>query len=88
MAQSITTKAQLKRLPTGHRLTLINSLMGPCNIPRTIQKVMSNQIVMLLDDGRISHLYLDNGHKLEPTSQGFLMRTADGERIAAEYIVD
>lgn len=88
MAQSITTKAQLKRLPVGHKLTLINSLMGPCNIPRTVHKVMTNQIVMLLEDGRTSRLYLDNDMKLEPTPQGFLMRTADGERIAAEYVVD
>jgi hypothetical protein len=88
MTQSITTKAQLKRLPAGHRLTLINSLMGPTNIPRVIHEVKSNQIVMKLDDGRTSHLYLDNGDKLEPTSDGFLLRCKESGDIAVQYVVD
>lgn len=85
--RTIKTKAELKRLPIGTDLILINSLMGPCHTPRKIFKVMSNQIVMELPDGRTSHLYLDGGVKLEPTPDGFLMRCTDDERIAAQYIV-
>lgn len=85
MSQSIKTKAQLKRLPIGHKLTLVNCLMGPCNAPRIIHEVMTNQIVMMLPDGRTSHCYLDL--PLEPTEQGFLLRTPEG-RIACEYVVE
>lgn len=88
MAQSITTKAQLKRLPVGHKLTLINSFMGPTNISRVIYEVKSNQIVMQLDNGKLSYLYLDNGDKLEPTPDGFLLRCKESGEIAVQYIVD
>lgn len=88
MAQSIATKAQLKRLPVGHKLTLINSFMGPTNIPRRIHEVKSTQIVMQLDDGKLSYLYLDNGDKLEPTSDGFLLRCKESGEIAVQYVVD
>lgn len=88
MTQSIKTKAQLKRLPVGQSLTLICSLMGPCHKPRTIHEIKSNQIVMRLDDGNLSYLYLDNGDKLEPTEDGFLLRCKESGRIAAQYVVN
>lgn len=84
----IESKAAIKRLPIGTRLVLVNSLMGQCYIPRVIHEVKSNQILMKLDDGRISHLYLDQtGEKVEATESGFRILTDEG-RIAVEYIVE
>jgi len=87
MYQSIKTKAQLKRLPIGTELILVECLMGPCNDPRTIKQIKSNAIVMQLPDGRTSNCYLDQiGNKLEPTEDGFLLRCEDG-KVAVKYLV-
>jgi hypothetical protein len=84
MYQSIKTKAELKRLPIGTELVLVECLMGKCNDSRTIKQVRSNDIIMQLPDGRTSYCALNN--KLESTEDGFLLRCEDG-RVAVRYVV-
>lgn len=85
---SIKSKADLKRLPIGQRLTLVKSLFGDCYEPRKIHAIKSNRIVMQLDNGKTSNLYLDQAEvKLEATEDGFLMRYSETGKVCAQYIV-
>jgi len=78
--------ADLKRLPVGTRLTLVNCLMGPCNKPRTLKKITSNALLFEPDDkpGTISWLYFGKAKDFRAEENGFSIIDIDGN-IAASY---
>ena len=84
MNMKITSIAELKRIPVGTRLRLVNSLIGPCDKPRTVKKVRSADIIMWTPEGTDSYLTL-KGVSLSPTENGFrLFEKWDGG-LCAEY---
>lgn len=92
------TKAELKRrLIPGTKLTLVNTLLGPCNKPRTVLDVRSRGYVMLTPEGKHSHLDIVPGEEIHETPNGFQVVVlaspasaqrsyAEPERIGAEYV--
>lgn len=90
------TKASLKRqLLPGLKLTLTNSLLGPCNKQRTVHQVRSNDIVMITETGSHSHLAITPDEEVRGTSNGFQIVLKEGtetsrgvldqDHIVAEY---
>lgn len=90
------TKAELKRrLTPGTKLTLVNSLLGPCSKPRTVHEVRSADYVMLTPEGKHSYLTIIPAEEVRETPKGFQVvlkaqpaepgRPAQAEKLAAEY---
>jgi len=87
MYRSIKTKAELKRLPEGTELTLVNNLLGKVSTPRrTIKQIRSQDIILTLEDGRESFMYLE-GCTLQPTDDGFKLIDRLNGVLCAEYKV-
>lgn len=88
----IDSKAAIKRIPVGTRLILINSLLGPCNLPRTVIATTSNALQLRQDDkgpeARVSWLYLDQPMQVIPTGENkdYGFRIITGGKICAEYV--
>jgi len=81
---NITSLAALKRIPVGTRLRLIDSLIGPCDKPRTVKQVRSADIIMLTPEGTDSYLTL-KGVRLSPTENGFRLFEKWNGGLCAEY---
>jgi hypothetical protein len=81
----INTKAAIKRIPAGTKMALINSLLGPCNLPRTVIRATSNALILGQDDknDRESWLYLDRPMEVNATPNGF--RLTQSGSVIAEY---
>jgi hypothetical protein len=96
------TLADLKRLPPGTRVRLVNTLMGPVPADRqlrTVHKLNSVDMILIPDyDTTIrSHCQLPKAINFEATSNGFKIYVRGGwnaeniyddtiRRLAAEYI--
>ena len=81
------TVAELKRqMIPGTKLTLTNSLLGPCNKPRTVARVNSVDFMLHQDDkpgAPVSHCRWPKASQLVETPKGF--RIMEGDEIAVEY---
>lgn len=79
--------SDLKRLPVGTKLRLVNCLMGPCDKAGTVVKVQSNAIAFSQDDrpgeNRVSWLYFPKASDFRDDLDGFTI-LEDGA-IAAQY---
>jgi hypothetical protein len=96
------TLADLKRLPPGARVRLVNTLMGPVPADRqlrTVHKITSVDMILIPDyDTTIkSHCQLPKASNFEATNTGFKIYVSGGwnsdniyddniRRLAAEYI--
>lgn len=80
------SKAEFFRwLTIGKRIRLINSLMGPCNLPRTVKKVSGMRAEFTTERDTVSHLSISPEEHVEKTTTGYrIVLTADN-RICAEY---
>lgn len=82
MALSI---AAIKRLPVGTKLTLVNSLMGPCRKTRTVHRHQSNALTFTGEGIESeSYLHFNTGDKVKETTKGFQILDAEGH-LMAEY---
>ncbi len=65
--------ADLKRLPIGTKLRLVESLLGPCDKLRVLAMVRATQLVFTCPDrdNRFSYLALPKAKNLEETPDGF-----------------
>jgi len=86
--------ADLKRLPIGTKLRLVECLMGP--VPeekqgRILAKVQSNAVAFLTPkdnyQGHLSWLHLPPAKQFVATSDGFTVLEDTGE-VAARYVFD
>lgn len=81
-----TTKAEFFRWFTpGKRVRLINCLMGPCDKPRTVSKVVGMRAELLTEDGRTSHLRIGADEHVEKTANGYRIVLTEDGRVCAEY---
>lgn len=80
------TKAEFFRWFTpGKRVRLVNCLMGPCDKPRTVSKVVGMRAELLTDDGRISNLHIEADEHVEKTANGYRIVLTEDGRVCAEY---
>lgn len=73
MSFRVTKLADLKRIPVGARLRLVDSLMGPCSKDRVVHAVKSNAIVFTDPNKPESRswFYFPRASEFEATSDGF-----------------
>lgn len=81
------TIAELKRrLVPGTRLRLMNSLMGPCDKARKVEKTNTVEFMLSGDgiqEGKLSHAYWPKKGALFETADGF--EIYDEEELALAY---
>ncbi len=65
--------ADLKRLPIGTKLRLVDCLTGPCNKPRVLAMVRATCLVFTCPDrdGKFSYLTLPSAKNFRETPDGF-----------------
>lgn len=90
----INSIAEIKRIPVGTKLFLVNSLCGPCSPSgRIIKKVRSQDIILTIDDenhknnGQDSYLSLSKVNVV-PTENGFKMICKNELVLCAEYVFE
>ena len=81
--------ADLKRLPVGTRLLLVECLMGPVNPPkaRTVARRQSNALAFSGDgirEGHYSWLFFPTASEFKETPDGFAIMEDDGA-VGARY---
>jgi len=81
-----TTKAEFLRwLTPGKRVRLINSLMGPCSMARTVAKVTGQCAQFTTERGSTSYLHLSKEEHVEKTAKGYRIVLTAENKVAAEY---
>lgn len=82
-----TTKAEFLRwLVPGKTVRLVDSLMGPCDKPRTVLKVSGMEAQFCTEKDTVSYLRITPEEHVERTANGYrIVFTQDG-RTCAEYV--
>lgn len=78
--------ADLKRIPIGTELKLVNCFMGKCDKKRIVAKVSSNAVMFTgegIAEGRVSYLYFPKASEFKSDEKGFTI--FEGEHLAAQY---
>lgn len=79
MSFRVTKLADLKRIPVGARLRLVDSLMGPCSTDRVVVAVKASAVVFTdpAREGSRSHLHFPRASEFEVTADGFACYSQD-----------
>jgi hypothetical protein len=86
MGQVVTKAEFLRWLTVGKQVRLTASLVrAPIEQVRTVHRVKGMNVQFMLGDGRISHLTLAPGERVEKIDNGYRIVWSDNGSVMAEY---